>query len=105
MRVRGKRYSVEFRADAVALVERGDRSVKQLSHDLGVSEWTLRHWYDLEEMKKRSAKKRLGGVVSAGPKSPPATAAESAEEKAARLERKVTELERENETLRMDRES
>jgi transposase-like protein len=44
MRVIAKRYTDEFRSDAVNLVRRGDRSFKQVAQDLGVSVWSLRQW-------------------------------------------------------------
>ncbi len=33
-----------FKRDAVALLLKGDRRVKQLAQDLGVSQWNLRDW-------------------------------------------------------------
>ena len=39
----GKRYDLEFRKEAVGLLEAG-RSAAQLSRELGVSTWTLGVW-------------------------------------------------------------
>ena len=38
-----RRYDREFKENAVALVQSG-RSIKQVSRDLGVSNWSLRLW-------------------------------------------------------------
>lgn len=37
-------YTAEFKRDAIALAERGDRSVAQIERDLGRSAGCLRHW-------------------------------------------------------------
>ncbi len=39
----GKRYSEEFKAEAVKLVESGT-PVRQAANELGISEFTLRDW-------------------------------------------------------------
>lgn len=92
-----KRYSDEFRNDAMNLVRRGDRSFRQLGVDLGVSHWTLRDWWKREQVAGKGKKAKATG--SSG-----APVSESAEEKLARLERENRRLVRENEQLRMDRE-
>ncbi len=89
-----RQYSEEFRADAVALCERGDRTLRQVAEDLGVSHWTVREWVRKKEMAQRRSK------VTA--EKPPAK--ESDGEKARRLEREVGRLKRENERLQQDRE-
>lgn len=38
-----RRYDREFKENAVALIQSG-RSISELSRDLGVSTWSLRHW-------------------------------------------------------------
>jgi transposase len=98
MRVIGKRYTEEFRSDAVNLVRRGDRSFKQVAEDLGVSVWSLRHWYNQEEMAKKPKK---SGSVSTQRIAP---ADETPEQRVARLEKQVSKLQKENESLRTDRE-
>jgi hypothetical protein len=40
----GKRFSEEFQRDAVRMLESGERTAKQLSRELGVSEWSLKRW-------------------------------------------------------------
>jgi len=37
-------YSLEFRAEAVRLLRRGDRSIPELARDLGCSAQSLRNW-------------------------------------------------------------
>jgi transposase len=37
-------YSMEFRAEAVRLLRRGDRTIPELSRDLGCSPQSLRNW-------------------------------------------------------------
>jgi transposase len=37
-------YPEEFRREAVRLLRRGDRSIPELSRDLGVSPQSLRNW-------------------------------------------------------------
>jgi transposase len=40
----GHRFSEEFQRDAVEMLESGQRPLKQLSEELGVSEWSLKRW-------------------------------------------------------------
>ena len=98
MRVRPT-YTDEFKADAVAHLRRSDQSIRQVAEGLGVSNVSLRAWYNRDEMAKKKGK---------GPtKAVPTTAAdkgESAEERAARLERENAALRKEVDSLRMDRE-
>jgi transposase len=37
-------YDETFKRDAVALLLKGDKRVKQLAQELGVSQWNLRDW-------------------------------------------------------------
>jgi transposase len=97
MRARRKRYSEEFISEALALLDRDDRSFAQLGTDLGVQACTLRYWYNKQEMAKKNK----------GAKKPPVPAApkeETVEQRLARLERENRRLQRENDTLKMDRE-
>ena len=41
---RGRRYSEEFKADAVALVRKSGRPVAQVAKELGVDDSTLSYW-------------------------------------------------------------
>jgi transposase len=88
-----RKYTPEFRAEAVALLEDDGRTIEQVAADLGMSAHTLRYWYKADRMAKK--RKR----APAGP--PPV---ESDKDKLARLERENATLRRENESLRMDRE-
>jgi len=98
MRVRPT-YTDEFKADAVAHLRRSDKSIPQVAEGLGVSGDSLRAWYKREEMVKKKGKgKAPGKAVAAAPQG------ESAEERAARLERENTALRKEVDSLRMDRE-
>ena len=45
---RGRRYDKQFKADAVDLVRNG-RTVVEVARDLGVSTWSLRHWFKQAE--------------------------------------------------------
>lgn len=92
---RPSRYSESFRADALRLCLRGDRSMTQIARDLGLSYWTLREWYTKAKMAKRKPSK----TTSAEP-----SLQETDKEKVARLERELRRLTKENDSLRMDRE-
>ena len=97
MRATRPRYSEEFKSEALALMDRDDRSFRKLSEDLGVNAATLRYWYTQREM----AKKRKGAKRAQMPLVPKH---ETDEQRLARLERENKRLLKENETLRMDRE-
>ena len=76
---RPRRFSEEFRQDAVRLAREPNRSLTALGEELGVSVTTLRTW--LKEAPK--AKTAAGRVVS--------------------LEEQVRQLKRENDQLREER--
>jgi transposase len=97
MRVVHRRYTPEFRADAVELIRSSDRSMAQVAKDLGVSYWSLREWYRKAEMAK---KPKL--AKGAGRPSPPAE--ETTEQRLLRLERENATLRKENASLKEDRE-
>ncbi|MFT3922246.1 MAG: IS3 family transposase [Myxococcales bacterium] len=92
-----QRYTDEFKAETIALMKRDDRTFAQLAADLGINKWTLREWYNRDQMAKKS-KRKPGAPVA------PAPSQETAEEKAARLERENERLRKKVETLEMDRE-
>jgi transposase len=96
MRATRKRYTEEFKSEALALMDRDDRSYQQLSEDLGVTAWTLRSWYKQREMAKKSKGKPKKAALVAKDETP--------EQKVARLERDNERLRRQNEQLLMDRE-
>lgn len=98
MRVRPS-YTPEFRADAVALLRRTDRPLHQVASDLGVSNVTLRDWYNRDEMSKKG---KFKGAVKAVPVA--LLHDESAKDRMARLERENAALRKEVDSLRMDRE-
>ena len=99
MRVRPT-YTPEFRADALELLRRSDRTISEVARDLGVSKFALRDWYKRDEMAKKSKNRRK---VPAGT-APQAPGDETLEQRAERLERENVALRRENDSLRMDRE-
>ncbi len=103
MRVRVP-YSPEFRADAVALLRRSDRSIGQVADDIGVSDVTLRQWYKRDEMKKKSKARDKAPTASTAGVPKALLKGETPEERVARLERENDSLRRENDSLRMDRE-
>ena len=97
MRVSSKSYNEAFRSDAARLVRRGDRTLKQVAHDLGVNHWTLRDWVRRYEMPKKRS-------TAASKSSTTDKAAETLEQSVARLEKENARLERQVAQLEMDRE-
>lgn len=96
MRAPNRTYTEEFRSDALNLLRRGDRSVREVAAALGVSPWTLRDWYKKDEMARKAKNP---------PKTRPGpTPGESSDQRLARLERENDRLRKENDSLRMDRE-
>lgn len=95
MRVRApkKNYDADFKAEAVALAHRGDRSLQLVAADLGISYWTLRHWRDKDMAKNKARTGKLD----------PGKDNESLKERVARLERENARLLKENERLKEDR--
>jgi len=92
-----RRYTEEFKADAVKLMISTGRSRRRVAEDLGVNHWTLRDWYRVE-MAKRTSSTRSAVKKKA------TQAGETAEEQLARLEGENAELRKENANLKMDRE-
>lgn len=95
MRAKKQSYTDEFRAQAVGLYRRTDRSVKQVAADLGVNHWTLTYWIEQDAMKRKK---------DPAPRRASMSATETQQEKLARLERENARLQREVDQLRMDRE-
>jgi transposase len=98
MRVRPS-YTDEFKADAVAHLRRSDKSIRQVAEGLGVSDVSLRAWYNREKMVKKKSKGKVPSKAAAAVRE-----GESAEERAERLERENAALRKEVDSLRMDRE-
>jgi len=58
-----KRYDEEFQKDAVEMLINGDRSLRKLARELGVSPQTLRNWKDVYLGKKaRQSGKEISDV-------------------------------------------
>ena len=92
-------YTKEFRADALALLERTDRSLNEVARDLGISCGALRSWYQMAEMaKKKSKKPQADAPPTAG-----GAERESAKEQVRRLERELAAAHKEIEDLKTDR--
>lgn len=89
-----RHYEEEFKRDALRLIERGDRTIKQVALDLGVPYFTLHNWYKKDGMPKRSKR----SASSSAPVD------ETTEQRLARLERENAALRKENESLKTDRE-
>src|SRR5262245_40624718 len=97
MRVRSSRqYDATFRLDAVELLLKSNRTLKEVARDLGIPATTLTYWYKAE-MAKRGKKPRPARTPVRDP------AEETAEEKIARLERENAALRKAVEQLEMDR--
>jgi len=96
MRVTRQTYTEEFREDAVNLLKTTDRPFKKVAEDLGVSEFSLRRWYNLSVPKKSRKQRKAETAKHLGEETP--------ERKLVRLERENQALQKENDSLRMDRE-
>jgi transposase len=95
MRVRKfQQYDETFREEALALLERSNRTLSAVAQDLGSPTATLRYWYTMA--KKRKVPK-AARPTTAPPKS------ESAQEKLERLERENERLRKKVDELEMDR--
>ena len=89
-------YTEEFRNEALNMLRNSDRTIREVSLALGVSDWTLRTWY------KRSEMSRAPKKAKASPKPPPE--GETPAQKIARLERELASSRKEIDSLRVDRE-
>ena len=59
-----RRYDREFKQNAVALIQSG-RSVSEVSRDLGVSTWSLRHWLKESQSAQGSSESKTLSVETA----------------------------------------
>jgi len=89
-------YNDQFRSDAINMCKRGDRPLRHVAADLGVSRWTLRGWVQQDQDMAKSKKRPPKLSAPSGPETP--------EETIKRLQGHVAKLERENAQLQMDRE-
>ena len=104
-----KNYSEEFRRQAVDLYESTPgATVRGIAEDLGIVRGTLRHWLEVYGTGKKTA---VDGTLTSSPlqskKSPASSSAstdETPEQKIARLETRVNELENETTKLTTERE-
>ena len=104
-----KDYSEEFRRQAVDLHESTPgATVRGIAEDLGIVRGTLRHWLEVYGTGKKTA---ADGTLTSSPlqskpspTSPTGPAGETSEQKIARLEARVNELEVETTKLTTERE-
>ena len=103
-----KNYSEEFRRQAVDLYESTPgATVRGIAEDLGIVRGTLRHWLEVYGTGKKTA---ADGTATSSPlqskitTKSPAAPDETPEQKIARLEARVNELERETTKLTTERE-
>ena len=105
-----KNYSEEFRRQAVDLYESTPgATVRGIAEDLGIVRGTLRHWLEAYGTGKKTA---ADGTLTSSPlqsktttrKSASAPVDETQEQKIARLEARVNELEVETTKLTAERE-
>ncbi|GJF23658.1 MULTISPECIES: transposase [Streptomyces] len=54
-----KRYTEEFKRDAIALVDSSGRTVTAVTRELGISSESLRGWFDLTAKPHRTSPMRL----------------------------------------------
>jgi transposase len=83
-------YSEEFKETAIKLAQTGDKSIAQVSNEMGLQKWQLYSWI-------KAAKKKLKKQPGAK-KTQPAEA--SLEQQNRELQKKLKELEMENEILK-----
>lgn len=104
-----KNFSEEFRRQAVDLYESTPgATVRGIAEDLGIVRGTLRHWLEVYGTGKKTA---ADGTLTSSPlqskpspTSPTGPAGETSEQKIARLEARVNELEVETTKLTTERE-
>jgi transposase len=90
-------YTKDFKADALAMLRRGDRSCRQIAADLGVNYWTMREWATADKMARKKAKRPKKSVPEGG------SAQETAEQRVDRLERENKRLRKQVDQLEEDR--
>jgi transposase len=89
----GRRYDEDFKRQSVALIQSQQRSLRQLSRELGVSEWSLARW-----CKHYGEGAAAGGPPEGG--GPPAAAAGDLQAEVARLRRELEVVSRQRDVLK-----
>jgi len=84
----GRRYDEDFKCQAVEWIETQQRSIRDLSRERGVSEWSLARW----------CKQQAEGAAAGGP-----PAAATLEAEVARLRREVEVVSRQRDILSLNR--
>jgi transposase len=97
MRV-NQRYTPEFRADALELLRRSDRTLTEVADSLGVNRHTLYYWYRHDPMTKKKHRQKAAQLVGG------ASVNETPEQRIARLEKENARLRKKVDQLEMDRE-
>jgi transposase len=92
-------YPAEFKLQAVQRAKAGDRSVRSLEMELGLSNNLLRQWVQQYDAKGAAVFVRTAGVDETGSEAP-ATGTESAEQEVRRLKRRIAQLEEERTILK-----
>lgn len=88
MSVRKRRFSEEFKQEALRRVRAGSGNVSAVARDLGISPDTLRYWRECEQ-------KGSGGALVPAPE-----AGEDLDKEVKRLRRQVESLEKDKEILK-----
>lgn len=108
-----KSYSDEFRRQGVDLYETSPgATVRSIAEDVGIVRGTLRHWLEVHGTGKKTAADRTpirsplkpASLASASSLAPPVGVDEMSEQRIARLEGRVVELEVETTKLATERE-
>jgi len=95
------RYTAEFKADALELLERTNRSMPEVARDLGVSVYSLRTWYkNALVAKKKNKRPSKGAPVSATA----ASAGEPLGNEVEQLRRELKQAHKRIADLEMDRD-
>ncbi len=108
-----KNYSDEFRRQAVDLYETSPgATVRSIAEDLGIVRGTLRHWLEVHGTGKKTAADgspirsplKPASLTSASSLAPPVGVDETSQQRIARLEGRVVELEAATTKLTTQRE-